>query len=184
MGTWEDIRQVGKKGEKWCQDNLVGTSVVNPDTGWSVRFSNMGTKKVGSGKGEDLYRIVPVLARVLDAGSLQSTEVDNRGRPEVEAVHKIAARITLAGVEKDVIATIRETNDGTSQYDLSRDMGDGARFMRRDGNAAAVRMGEAQVRSPALEGDPVKVNLDFASSVINTYGRITDDAVASTCLPS
>ncbi len=49
-------------------------------------------------------------------------------------------------------------------------MGDGARFDRPEGASTAVRMGEAQVRSPALEGRPVEVNLHVADGSNNAKG--------------
>ncbi|SEG04517.1 hypothetical protein SAMN05421751_10988 [Jhaorihella thermophila] len=45
-------------------------------------------------------------------------------------------------------------------------MSDGARFKRKGGNA--VRVGDAQVRSPALEGGTVELKLDFAAPEIKT----------------
>jgi hypothetical protein len=50
-----------------------------------------------------------------------------------------------------VVVTIRETKEGNFQYDLSRDVSAGARFRKSE---PSVRVGDTQVRSPALEGSP------------------------------
>ena len=69
----------------------------------------------------------------------------------------------LGGTIKDVVATIRETNEGIFNYDIGRDMSAGARFDPAEQGSAAVRVGDAQVRSPALVGNSVEVNVDQKS---------------------
>lgn len=160
LGDWSDIRQLGRKAEAWYRDNLVGTSVTNAGTGWPIKFNAVGAKKLGSGKGPDLLRLVPALREVLENGTIIGSEPDRRGRPQIKAIHKVSARVMLNGAPKDVIATIRETNEGNFHYDLGRDMSDGARFTPPAEGEAAVRMDDAQVRSPALEGNSVDINLE------------------------
>jgi hypothetical protein len=181
IGEATDIRELGRVAETWYRDNLLGKAVVNTSTGWKIDFNRTGARKIGGRKGEDLYRIVAALPEILEKGSLVSSEPDRSGRPDIKAVHKIAARVLLAGRAKDVIATVRETKDGTFHYDLSRDMSDGAHFQSAAGTAreakgggeiAAVRVGEAQVRSPALEGNPVELNLDEAPADFNEAPKL------------
>lgn len=167
LGAWEDMRQLGKKAEAWYRNNLVGQKVTNTDTGWSIGFTNRGAKKIGSRKGDDLFRMVPALREIVEKGRVVASEPDSKGRPEIKAIHKIAATVMLDGVAKDVVATIRETNEGSFHYDLGKDVSDGARFSRLEDGNTAVRMSDAQVRSPALEGDSVEINLDHASREIN-----------------
>jgi N12 class adenine-specific DNA methylase len=170
LGDWEDIRQLGKKAEAWYRDNLLGRKVTNDETGWSIGFTARGAKKIGSRKGDDLFRMVPALREIIEKGRIVASEADSKGRPEIKAVHKIAATVMLDGVAKDVVATIRETNEGRFHYDLGRDMSDGARHSRFVGGETAVRMGKTQVRSPALEGSSVEINLDHAPQEINQSG--------------
>jgi Large polyvalent protein associated domain 39/Large polyvalent protein-associated domain 3 len=167
LGPWEDIRQLGKKAEAWYRDNLSGKTVTNAETGWSIGFTNRAAKKIGSRKGDDLFRMVPALLEIVRQGRVVASEPDSKGRPEVKAVHKIAATVMLDGVAKDVIATIRETNEGRFHYDLGRDVSDGARYNRFQDGETAVRMSETQVRSPALEGSSVEINIDYADQQFN-----------------
>ncbi|HEV8033434.1 PLxRFG domain-containing protein, partial [Yoonia sp.] len=67
-----------------------------------------------------------------------------------------------------------EKPDGTFHYDLSRNVDDGVQQVREA--RAAVRVSDAQVRSPALEGNPVDINLEFASPEVNTDPAFTEDA--------
>ena len=77
---------------------------------------------------------------------------------------KISPSLTLRRARDAALSKIRETTSGTFHCDLSRDMSDGARFSRMDNDATAVRMGDAQVRSPALEGKPIDLNNDFSGT--------------------
>lgn len=66
--------------------------------------------------------------------------------------------MTLVILTIDLLATIRETTSRTFDNDLSREISDGARFMRVGAEASitASRYG--------LEDNPVSVNLDFADA--------------------
>lgn len=159
LGRWEDIRQLGRKAEAWYRDNLVGQTVTNEATGMEIKFDTIGANKVGGRKGDILYRSVPALREMLRGGVLLSSERDNRGRPDIKAVHKFGATVSLAGENYALIATVREKADGSFHYDLSRNV-DEAQQGREA--RAAVRVGDAQVRGSALEGGPVDLNLEFA----------------------
>jgi len=152
-----DIREMGQNAEQWYRENLVGKTVTHAQTGWDVQFTTVGAKKIGGRKGEDLFRLVAALPKIVIQGELVESAPDRSGRPDIKAVHKMGARVILDGKVKDVVATIRETRDGTFHYDISKDMSDGALFQSE--TVSAVRMSDAQVRSPALEGNPVALNL-------------------------
>ena len=177
LGNWTDVRQLGRKAEAWYRDNLLGTTVTNRETGWQIDFRRNGGKKIGGRKGDVLYRSIPALRAILEHGRHISSEPDNRGRPDIKAVHKFSATIMLDGKPRDLIVTVREDALGKYHYDLSRDVGDGARFMRDGGNA--VRMGGAQVRNPALEGNTVELNMELAPKEGKTPPRSAPDRVAA-----
>jgi len=63
------LRELGRKAQVWYRDNLVGTVVVNAETGWTIGFQTRGAKKIGGRKGPDLYRIVPTLKDILEKGN-------------------------------------------------------------------------------------------------------------------
>ena len=161
LGAWEDIRQLGKKAEAWYRKNLLGSSVVNKDSGMSITFTNAGAKKLSGRKGDVLYRSVPALRAILTDGSVSSVTPEAKGRKHIKAWHSISARVVLDGQPRDVVAHVMETADGNFHYDLSRDMSDGARFMRfgADTSITGDRYG--------LEDNPVDINLDFADPEIN-----------------
>lgn len=189
LGAWADMRDLGRKAEAWYRDNLVGQTVINAGTGISITFDDVGARKIGGRKGDILYRSVPALREILTNGALVSSQPDNRGRPDIKAVHKFRATVELAGKDYALVATVREKADGTFHYDLSRNvspeanlsaagdrmaearsgeldgLGDGTQQKRAA--RAAVRVGEAQVRDPALEGSPVELNIDFAEPAAN-----------------
>lgn len=153
-----DMPALRKAAFDWYRDNLSGTTVTMRETGWSVTFSNKGARKSVNAKGEDLVRMVPALREIVTHGRLLDSDRDLKGRRDIVAVHKIAARVELAGQPKDVIATLRETKEGRLHYDLTRDVSTGARFSAS--GEPTVRMGaNAQVRSPALEGGTGTLNL-------------------------
>jgi hypothetical protein len=75
----------------------------------------------------------------------------------------------MDGVTKDVTIKVREAQDGRMFYDLNRDMSDGARFSLPSspvmeagarGEVPTVRA-EYSAVDPALEGGPVKLNIEF-----------------------
>ncbi|TNE66850.1 MAG: PLxRFG domain-containing protein [Rhodobacteraceae bacterium] len=129
LGEWSDIKDLGKKATDWYRANLISKDVTMSETGWVVKFSRRGSNKIGGRKGDDLLRIVPALQQIIENGHLVSSE-ENRKEGGTKAYHKIAARVLLDGVEKDVIATIRESHDGHFHYDLSRDITEGSKFSR------------------------------------------------------
>lgn len=63
------------------------------------------------------------------------------------------------GTQMDVIASFLETTEVNIHYDFGRDISDGARFTPAEQGEAAVRMDDAQVRSPALVGNSVQFKL-------------------------
>lgn len=158
LGAYSDMRDLGRKAEAWYRANLVGTTVTNAATGMVIRFDDVGANKIGGRKGDILYRSVPALREILSQGVLVASEPDNRGRPDIRAVHKIRATVSLAGQTHDLIATVREKQDGTFHYDLSRATDGGAKQLRDSASeaSASVRGGDGspRVRSTALEGDP------------------------------
>jgi hypothetical protein len=167
------MRQLGRKAEAWYRDNLVGQTVENKATGMVIRFNARGAKKSTGRKGEDLYRVVPALREILASGRLVGTEADRKDRREVKAVHKLQAEVSLAGNTVSVIATVREMRDGTFHYDLSKDR-NGAEVLQGANPANPT----VELRSPtsALEGDPIDLNLEFASPEVNTDPAFTEDA--------
>ncbi|MFT4013016.1 MAG: LPD5 domain-containing protein [Paracoccus sp. (in: a-proteobacteria)] len=189
LGEWADIRQLGKKATAWYRQNLLPegepVTVTNAETGWTIEFNKKGASKIGGRKGEDLYRAVVALPDILRHGKLVETEADSKGRPDIKAVHKIAAKVRIAGRDMNLIATIRETRDGKFHYDLSKDRaGDvatqtadrvaEARSILRaaDGEGrseTALRHGDAKLRSSALEGALAELNLDFADAEIKPF---------------
>lgn len=180
LGDWADVLQLGRKANKWYRDNLQGKTVTNTETGWSIQFSGSGGRKISGRKGEDLLRIVPALREIVSKGRVIATEPDNRGRPEVKAIHKIAARVTLGGAEKDVITTIREAQNGTFYYDLNTDVSDGARFSLSNSDEATVRVGNAQVLDPALEVGPATLNLEIDAGFVKARRADFDAAAGDT----
>lgn len=70
----------------------------------------------------------------------------------------------LAGKPRDFVAKVAEANDGTFHYDLSRDVGDGARFSRTSISSDAY----------GLEDDPVELNMDFTEANINADAKISE----------
>ncbi|WP_269845389.1 hypothetical protein [Haematobacter missouriensis] len=125
------MRHLERKARVWYRDHLVGTEVVNADTGWTIGFQTRGAKNIGGRQGPDLYRIVPAIKEILEKGMLIRTEQDTKGREKlVEAWHTFAARVLLDGAEKDVIVKVRKTAQGRFHYDISKDWGDGAKFSR------------------------------------------------------
>lgn len=158
LGAWSDVSQLGRKAESWYRDNLVGQTVTNTATGMEIGFNRRGSRKIGGRKGEDLYRIVPALRDILAKGVLVETQTDRMTRAEVKAIHKIAASVRLAGVVKNVIATVREMHDGTFHYDLSMDSEAG-------GFSSTTVQDES--RTSALEGGPADLNIAFVPEKSN-----------------
>lgn len=165
LGPWTDVRQLGRKASAWYRNNLIDiekpVTVTNRKTGWKIEFNGKGAGKVGGRKGEDLYRAVVAIPDILRDGVVIKTEPDNRGRKDIKAIHKIAATVRLGGRDLALIATVRETAAGKFHYDLSMSSENGGR------SETALRQGEAQLRSPALEGASADINLDFATPEIN-----------------
>lgn len=78
----------------------------------------------------------------------------------------LQANVEVTGRPRDVIATARNGTDGKYHYSLSRDMSDGARFMRSEERATTVDMTGRTGPIPALEGSPVELGLQFAEPSI------------------
>lgn len=155
LGAWGDMRELERLVSKWYEDNLVkpGKSVVNKDTGWAIGFDGTGRKKVSGRKVDVLLRIVPALRQIIEGGRLLSSEPDNRSRSGIKAIHKFGATVMLDGHPRDVVATIRETVNGTFHYDLSKDGSDGARFLPADaGYKSAARMPQGAETGHGKEG--------------------------------
>lgn len=163
LGPWEDIRQLGRKAGAWYRRTFLegrAKPVVNAETGWPIEFNKTGAGKVAGRKGEDIYRAVVALPQILERGTLVSSEQDNRGRPDIKAIHKIAATVRIDGRDVPLVATVRETADGKFHYDLSREIGGGR-------TRSAEPLGQARLGEPALEGAS-DVNIDFASDPAKT----------------
>lgn len=148
--------ELGRKAEAWYRDNLLGQSVVNEASGMKIRFTKAGAKKLSGRKGDVLYRVVPALRDVIAKGVVTSVSPETKGRQNIKAWHAISAAVIVDGKPRDVIAHVMETTDGNFHYDLSRDMSDGARFMREGADTSITdsRYG--------VEDSPVDLNLEFA----------------------
>ena len=160
LGDWEDMRQLGKKAEAWYRANLLGKRVTNAQSGMEISFTSAAAKKLSGRKGDVLYRSVPALREILEKGTLTKTSPETKGRSHIKAWHAISATVMMDGMPRDLVAHVMETKDGNLHYDLSRDMSDGARFLREgaDTSITAGRYG--------LEDNPVELNLDFAEQEI------------------
>jgi N12 class adenine-specific DNA methylase len=172
LGIVADIRELGRAAEGWYTDNLIGKSVVNAETGWDIRFSRRGAKKIGGRKGEYLYRIVPALAEIVRGGHLIGTEIDRGADGQTTRWHRFSAAVELAGVIKDVIITVREAPNGKFHYDLSRDTSDGARFFH-----ASPPVSEAGARQD--DARAASLNIDEVSSFGNGAEEIPDADIAA-----
>lgn len=168
LGPWADIRQLGRKAAAWYRQSFLGrdepATVTNANTGWTIAFNKAGVGKIGGRKGEDIYKAVVALPEILERGVLVSSEPDNRGRPDIKAIHKIAATVKIDGREVPLVATVRETADGKFHYDLSRES-EGGR------NTSAEPQGKAKLGQPALEGASSDINIDFAEPDANPAGN-------------
>lgn len=169
LGPWEDIRQLGRKAGDWYRANLAGTTVVNKASGMKITFTRAGAKKLSARKGDVLFRAVPALRQILSDGIITSVSEETKGRNHIKAWHAISAAVEIDGQPRDVIAHVMETADGNFHYDLSRDMGDGARFMR---TGAATSITASRY---GLEDDPVDLNLDFAEPNIKGWAEVEAD---------
>jgi hypothetical protein len=125
-----------------------------------ITFASEGAKKLSGRKGDVLYRSVPALREILEKGPLTKTSPETKGRSHIKAWHAISATVMLDDMPRDLVAHVMETQDENFQYDLSRDMSDGARFLREgaDTSITAGRYG--------LEDNPVDLTLDFAKHKI------------------
>lgn len=132
---------------QWYRDNLVGKKVINRDTGWEIGFTLRGATKSVNAKGHDPVRLIPALEQVIELSTFISTAPDIYNRPKTKAVHKFAARAMLDGKPKNVVATVREDQDGRMHYDPSRDMGAVARFAKK----STAGRGDT-LPDPALDG--------------------------------
>lgn len=176
LGAWEELPQLRRKAEKWYRDNLAGTTAINAETGWQIVFAGSGAKKTVNGKGDTLLRIVPALRSIIENVVLISSYDDNKARGGIEAIHTFSAAVDLEGSVRDVVVQVRQGTDGKYYYNLSRDMGDGARFMvPEDAGTSEGIAANGQRPLPALEGNPVDLNLEFAPSSRKGDAAITDE---------
>lgn len=168
LGSWSDIRQLGRKAAAWYRQTFLSgdepATVTNANNGWVIQFNKAGAGKIGGRKGEDLYKAVVALPQILERGILVSSEPDNRGRPDIKAIHKIAATVKIGGRDVPLVATVRETADGLFHYDLSREM-EGGR------TESAEPQGRARLGQPALEGASSDINIDFDTTNANPAGN-------------
>lgn len=157
LGPWEDIRQLGKKAEASYRNNLIGQTVINATSRMKITFTNAGAKKIAGRKGDVLYRAVPALRQIIESGKVTGTTQETKGRSQIKAWHTISATVSIDGKPRDLVAHAMETHDRNFHYDLSRDMGDGAKFMRLTAGTSitASRYG--------LEDNPIDLNIDFAT---------------------
>ena len=126
----------------------------------AISFNGRGAKKIGGRKGEDIYRSVVALREILSDGKIIETMGDRAERENVKAIHKIAATISISGKPVSLIATVREMNDGTFHYDLSKDF-------EGEVKSSAGLTAQSELRASALEGDLTDINLDYVSGEIN-----------------
>lgn len=154
------MRQLGKKAEVWYRANRLGKRVTNAQSGMEITFASEGAKKLSGRKVDVLDRSVPALREILEKGTLTGTSPETKGRSHIKAWHAISATVMLDDMPCDLVAHVMETQDENFQYDLSRDMSDGARFLREgaDTSITAGRYG--------LEDNPVELTLDFAKHKI------------------
>ncbi|WP_022727209.1 LPD5 domain-containing protein [Fodinicurvata sediminis] len=177
LGQNLTFRQLRDNALNWFRNNLQGGSVVNAETGRTIQFGNAGSKRTVSGKGEDLLRLVPALRDILEKGSFLESMADRRGRPDVKAIHVLSAQVILDGRPLDVVALVRETQNGDFYYDLRKDNQPGARWAV--GRTTTEGLVDDQVPTPALEGDAEQVlNISASLPTINPEtGTLTREGV-------
>ena len=160
------MRQLRQKAEAWYRANLLGKRETNAQSVMEISFTSAAAKKLSGRKGDVLYRSVPALREILEKGTLTGTSSETKGRSHNNAGHTMSATVMLDDMPRDLVAHVMETQDRNFQYNLSRDMSDGAHFSRFDGGAAAVTGGASPDIGPALEGNPVDITLDFTQHKI------------------
>lgn len=157
--SYETLRRAATD---WYRANLQGTEVVNRESGRTVKFGGAGRRKVVTGKGPDLLRMVPGLRGIIEDGRfIGEPEVDRRGREGIAAVHRLEATVEFNGRPVDVVVIIRETAEGELFYDLRKDNREGARW------AVSSATAEGSKPHPALDDDAfADLNLEYAGAPI------------------
>ncbi len=107
---------------------------------------------------------------------LISSYSDNRARGGIEAIPTLSAAVDMEGTVRDVVVQVPQGTDGKYYCNLSRDMGDGARFMvPEDAGTSEGMAANSQRPLPAMEGNPVDLNLEFAPASRKGDAAITDE---------
>ena len=104
---------------QYARDNLVGRTVTNQDTGFSIAINWQGMKKATSGPHQEaLLKLVPAIPDMLERGRYLGSSKDSAGRQTIKAYHMFESGAELAGTPHQTILFVRETDDGKFFYDF------------------------------------------------------------------
>ena len=103
---------------QYARDNLVGRTVTNQDTGFSIAINWQGMKKATSGGHDGLLKLVPAIPDMLEQGRYLGSAKDVKGRRSIKAYHMFESGAELAGTPHRTILFVRETQDGKVFYDI------------------------------------------------------------------
>lgn len=116
LGVWTDMKDLRQKAKEFSS-NFAGKSFQNTSTGHSINVSNQGIRHTISGAGDVLLRTVPAIPDLIKHSILIASEPDKRGDPNIKAVEKYSATLTIGNEKKAILITVKVYQDGRRYYD-------------------------------------------------------------------
>lgn len=106
------------RARAYADSHFANTTVHNRDDGSEILIPPHGIKTaLAHQSGPDKVRAIVAIPQLLERGRKIGVEPDRRGRPEIKAVHRYAARLEIGDRRFDVRLVVREHVDGKRYYD-------------------------------------------------------------------
>jgi uncharacterized protein len=116
LGSWGTMRELRHHAMQYAKQ-FIGQSVINLATGYVILIGKSGIDHTLAGAQDTLIRTIPAIPELLKVCLFIGSEKDKNSDPNILAVEKYAAQVSVGGVTLDVVLTVKQYTDKRRYYD-------------------------------------------------------------------
>ena len=121
----DSLASVTKQVREYAREFIVGNTYKNKETGENIKVSMAGIKHTTHGARIPLLKTISAIPNILETGKYLGSEPSNKENDHVKLVHFYGAKVDVDGEIKDIVAVVKEDNQGHRYYDHSFERADG-----------------------------------------------------------